>query len=388
MMLNPTVLEKTQEVMTVDFQALLQEKLREAVRYTLISILEEEVEAVVKAAPYQRTVERRDYRNGYYTRTLGTSVGVIEDLPVPRTRKGFQTKVFEQYQRRQAQLDEAICMMFVQGVSTEKVGDVLQAMTGNNPSPSTVSRVFHTLEDEYKVWKSRPLQSRYLYAFADGTYFTVVYDGQGCKMPVLAVVGITPTGEREVLAFTIGERENQKAWEDLLDDLKQRGVKAIDLWITDGNQAMLNALALKFPDSKRQRCVKHKMENVLSYVPEQKREEVEPELKAIFYQKSRQKAEQAMLAFCEKYERIYPTAIECLKRDQAACLTFYDFPESHWKTIRTTNVIERLFGEVKKRTHKMAAAFRNESSCLLMFYAIIRSLKFRRISISAPQPSA
>jgi len=387
-MLNPTVLEKTQEVMTVDFQALLQEKLREAVRYTLISILEEEVEAVVKAAPYQRTVERRDYRNGYYTRTLGTSVGVIEDLPVPRTRKGFQTKVFEQYQRRQAQLDEAICMMFVQGVSTEKVGDVLQAMTGNNPSPSTVSRVFHTLEDEYKVWKSRPLQSRYLYAFADGTYFTVVYDGQGCKMPVLAVVGITPTGEREVLAFTIGERENQKAWEDLLDDLKQRGVKAIDLWITDGNQAMLNALALKFPDSKRQRCVKHKMENVLSYVPEQKREEVEPELKAIFYQKSRQKAEQAMLAFCEKYERIYPTAIECLKRDQAACLTFYDFPESHWKTIRTTNVIERLFGEVKKRTHKMAAAFRNESSCLLMFYAIIRSLKFRRISISAPQPSA
>jgi len=121
----------------------------------------------------------------------------------------------------------------------------------------------------------------------------------------------------------------------------------------------------------------------LSYVPEQKREEVEPELKAIFYQKPRQSAEQSLAAFCEKYERIYPTAVECLRRDQEACLTFYDFPANHWKTIRTTNVIERLYGEVKQRTHKMVAAFRNESSCLLMFYAIIRSLKFRRISIPA-----
>ncbi len=380
-MSNPQMLSQPQEGITVDFQALIRERMREAIRYTLIAILEEEVEAVVQAAPYQRTIERRDYRNGYYTRTLGTSVGVIEDLPVPRTRKGFQTRVFDHYQRRQAQLDEAICQMFIQGVSTEKVGAVLAAMTGNNPSPSTVSRVFHTLEDEYKAWKSRPLQSRYLYAFADGTYFTIIYDGKGCKMPILAVVGITPSGEREVLAFTTGERENQKAWEDLLDDLKRRGVQSVDLWITDGNQAMLNALAVKFPDSKRQRCVKHKMENVLSYVPEQKREEVEPELKAIFYQESRQKAEQTLAAFCEKYERTYPTAVECLKRDVEACLTFYDFPRSHWKTIRTTNVIERLYGEVKKRTHKMAAAFRNEDSCLLMFYAIIRSLKFRRIAV-------
>ena len=382
-MLNPKLLEQTQESVSVDFQALLQEKMREAIRYTLIAILEEEVEAVVKAAPYQRTVERRDYRNGYYTRTLGTSVGVITDLPVPRTRKGFQTRLFEQYQRRQAQLDEAICQMFVQGVSTARVGEVLETMTGSKPSPSTVSRVFHTLEEEYEAWQNRPLQSRYLYAFADGTYFTIIYDGKGCQMPLLAVVGITPAGEREVLAFTTGERENQKAWEDLLDDLKRRGVESVDLWITDGNQAMLNALALKFPHSRRQRCIKHKMENVLSYVPEQKREEVEPELKAIFYQKSRQSAEQSLAAFCEKYEHIYPTAIECLRRDQEACLTFYDFPASHWKTIRTTNVIERLYGEVKKRTHKMAAAFRNESSCLLMFYAIIRSLKFRRISIPA-----
>ncbi len=181
-MLNPKLLERTHESVSVDFQALLQEKMREAIRYTLIAILEE-VEAVVKAAPYQRTVERRDYRNGYYTRTLGTSVGVITDLPVPRTRKGFQTRLFEQYQRRQAQLDEAICQMFIQGVSTARVGEVLETMTGSKPSPSTVSRVFHTLEEEHEAWKSRPLQSRYLYAFADGTYFTIIYEGRAARCP-------------------------------------------------------------------------------------------------------------------------------------------------------------------------------------------------------------
>jgi transposase-like protein len=160
-------------------------------------------------------------------------------------------------------------------------------------------------------------------------------------------------------------------------------VQQVDLWITDGHQAMLNATATKFPGSQRQRCVKHKMDNVLSYIPTKQHDQVEPELKAIFYQDNRAQADQQVAAFIEKYEPIYPTAVACLKRDLEACLTFYTFPKAHWKTIRTTNVIERLFGEVKKRSHKMAAAFRNENSCLLMFYAVIRSLNFRKIPMPA-----
>jgi transposase-like protein len=364
-----------------EFQSLLQTKLREAVRFTLITILDEEVEAVIGAAPYHRTPQRRDQRNGTYQRDLGTGVGVIEDLPVPRTRKGFRTQVFERYQRRRAELDEAISDMFVGGVSTRRVGKVVEVLTGSKPSASTVSRVYHRLEDEFATWKKRPLAAKYAYVFADGTYFTVIYAREGCKMPILAVVGITEQGEREVLAFSVGERENQAAWEELLEDLKRRGVQEVGLWITDGHQAMLNAIALKFPTSQRQRCVKHKMDNVLGYIPESQRDQVEPELKAIFYQDSREKADQAVVAFCEKYVKTYPTAVECLKRDLDACLTFYAFPKNHWKTIRTTNVIERLFGEVKKRSHKMAAPFRNEDSCLLMFYAVIRSLKFRKIAM-------
>jgi putative transposase len=368
-------------------QELVQERMLLAIRYTLITILEEEVDQFIQAALYQRTPQRRDYRNGHYERDLVTSMGEVEDLSVPRTRQGFRTQLFERYQRRQTELDETICEMFVQGVSTSKVGDVIEALTGAHPSPSTVSRVFHSLETEYESWKQRNLKAHYLYVFADGTYFTVIYDAEGCKMPILAVVGIDPEGQREVLAFRIGERENQSAWEDALEDLKDRGVERVDLWITDGNKAMLNAIEIKFPTSRRQRCVKHKMENVLGYIPEKQQEQVRPELRAIFYQISREKADQELAAFVTKYETIYPSAIECLKRDLDACLTFYSFPEKHWKFIRTTNIIERLFGEVKKRSHKMAAAFRNEDSCLLMFYAVIRSLKLRRISVPAKDTS-
>jgi putative transposase len=328
---------------------------------------------------YERNDTRRDQRNGSYTRDLDTSAGPLPDLVVPRTRKGFRTPLFERYHRRQAELDAAISQMFVYGASTLRVGEGMETLTGAKPSPSTVSRVYHTLDGEFEVWKKRPLAGRYRYIFLDGSYFTVIYDGEGQKTPVLAAVGIHWAGEREVLGFRVDDRENQTAWEDLLD----RGVKQVELFITEGGPAMLNALDVKFSSTPRQRCIHPKLENILSYVPDKQRDQVEPELKAIFYQANRAKADQCATAFREKFRSLYPTAIECMERDWEACLTFYAFPKAHWKTIRTNNVIERLFGEVKKRSHKMAAPFRNEDSCLLMFYAIIRSLKFRRIAVTA-----
>jgi putative transposase len=385
---NDTEIIKTSQEM---FQQFVQERLREAVRTALISILEEEVTAFIGAAPYQRSEERRDHRNGHYTRSLETTVGPIPDLLVPRTRGGYQTQLFERYHRRREELDGAMAEMFVKGVSQQQVGQVMETLTGTHPSPSTVSRVFHSLEAEYEQWKSRRLCEQYAYAFADGTYFTVIYNGVGWKMPILATVGIRPTGEREVLGFRVGERENQQAWEDLLEDLKARGVTHIGLWVSDGNQAMLNAIRAKFPESSRQRCVIHKIDNVLSYVPSKQQEQLRAELKALFYQKDRQSADQAVAAFIAKYQKIYPTAIECLQRDLDACLTFYSFPKEHWKTIRTNNVSERLFEEVKRRSHKMAAAFRTEGSCVLLFYAVVRTLKFQKLTMppaSSGQPAS
>lgn len=365
-----------------EFQAFVREKMRAAIRFTLVALLEDEVSAFIGAHRYERTDTRRDQRNGSYPRDLGTGVGVIRDVDIPRTRKGFKTHLFERYRRRQAELDTAIGDMFVYGTSMARVGEVVETLTGQKPSPSTVSRVFHSLDDEFELWKKRALSDRYRYVFLDGTYFTVVYDQAGQKTPILAAVGIRWTGEREVLAFRVGDRENQTAWEDLLQDLLDRGVKHVDLFITDGGLAMLKALNVKFATAPRQRCVLHKMENILSYVPTSQRDQVEAELKPIFYQAHREKADQLAVAFREKFRAIYPTAIECMERDWDACLTFYAFPKAHWKTIRTNNVIERLFGEVKKRSHKMAAAFRNEDSYLLMFYAVIRSLTFKKLAVT------
>ena len=364
---------------------LLQEKMKLAIQYTLIQALEEEVENYIQAAPHERTKNRRDHRNGTYRRGLGTSMGEIEDLAVPRTRKGFQSQLFDRYRRRQAELDESICQMFVQGVSTEKVGRIVESLSGSHPSPSTVSRVFHTLEEEFTSWKKRPLQAHYLYLIADGTYFSVIYDGAGSHMPILALIGIDQEGKREVLGFSTGDRENQQAWEALLTDLKDRGLETVDLWISDGGKAMINAIESKFLNAKRQRCVRHKMENVLGYIPNQQQEQGYPELRAIFYQDNLEKAQQTAAAFLLKYEPPYPTACDCLRRDLNECLTFYQFPQKHCRFIRTANAIERLFQEVKKRSHKMAAAFRNENSCLLLFYAVVRSLNLSNIAVPATE---
>jgi putative transposase len=317
-----------------EFTAILTTEMKEAVRLALTSILKAEVTALVGALPYERSISRTDQRNGHYRRDLDTTVGHIESLAVPRTRGGHQTQLFERYSRRRPEVDAAISNMFIKGVSTRQVGEVMESLTGSAPSASTVSRVFHTLEGEYAIWKSRPLSPRYEYVFADGTYFTVIYEGEGCKMPILLVIGIKPDGVREVLGFSVGDRENQVAWEGLFENLKVRGVKEVGLLITDGGQAMLSALAAKFPTVQRQRCMRHKVENVLSYVPRKQREVVGEELKAIFYQESREKAEQVAVAFCEKYRREYPSAVECLWRDYDACLTFYSFPRCHWNTGR------------------------------------------------------
>lgn len=370
----------------MDFHELLREKMRLAIRMTLTTVLEEELAQVIGAGRFERNAGRRDHRNGSYTRNLGTTVGLIEDLTVPRSRKGYQTQVFVRYQRRQLELDLAMGEMFVAGASQKQVGAVMETLVGEKPSASTVSRVFHSLEAEYATWKSRALAPRYLYAFADGTYFSVIYDRQGQKMPILAILGITPSGERDVLAFSVGDRENQAAWEALFEQLKQRGVQQVDLWITDGHQAMINALTAKFPGSARQRCVHHKMQNILGYIPKAQQAAVMPELRSIFYQKTRLEADQLVAAFSLKYASIYPSAVDCLRRDLEATLTFYAFPMQHWRTIRTSNPIERLFEEVKKRSHKMATAFRNEDSCLLLFYAVVRSINFKRISIPVIPP--
>jgi len=370
------------ELSQMEFQAYVVEYARSTVRLIFEEVMQAELTALLQAQPYERSSKRRGQRNGSYRRGCVTSFGLLEDLRVPRDRTGqFQTRLFDRYQRRQKQVDQAIRDMFIQGLSTTAVGRIMQPLLGEKPSPSTVSRVFHSLEEEYQAWRQRALEKRYQYIFVDGTYFTVGYDRQYEKVPVLAALGVKMNGEREVLGFVPGDKESRAAWDSFLDDLKQRGVESAALWITDGGPAVIGAVEAKFPGAIRQRCVVHKVANILAYVPKSKQAEVRNELNRIFYAAdSKNQAQQEVEAFALKWGPIIPAAVQCLRRDLDDCLRFYDFPKQHWRSIRTNNYVERLFGAVKNRAHSMGA-FRNEQSCLLLFYAVIRALHFRRLSL-------
>jgi len=367
-----------------EFRSCLTEQARGLVRVLFEEVMQAELTALLQARPYERNPQRRGQRNGNYRRDLTTSLGQLEQVQVPRDRAGqFQSQVFERYQRRQPEVDQAIQTMFIKGLSTAAVGQVVGPLLDTDPSPTTVSRIFHNLEDECTAWRQRPLEVHYRYIYADGTYFTIGYEDQYDKTPILAAMGVKENGERDVLGFMPGDKESRPAWDSFFDDLKRRGLAGADLWITDGGPAVIGAVEAKFPGAKRQRCVVHKIENILARVPKSKQDEVRSELNRIFYlAANREKAQQEVEAFVTKWKPIIPEAVQCLLNDLEDCLRFYDFPKKHWRSIRTNNYIERLFNGVKMRTHTMGA-FRNEDSCILVFYAVIRAMHFRKLSLPA-----
>lgn len=186
-------------------------------------------------------------------------------------------------------------------------------MWGDRPSASTVSRIFHSLQEECDGWRSRPLEPRYRYIHLNGVYFTVGYDGDYVKEPMLAAIGVKGDGERELLGHGPGNKESYEAWKAFLQELRERGLQGADLFVTDGSQGLIKALEEVFPQPKRQRCVVHKLPGVLAKVPRHKQKEVSSELKRIFYQESKEAAYQEAEAFFAKWEPVIPEAVRCLE---------------------------------------------------------------------------
>lgn len=371
-----------------DFVQLLMSRLRAAARAAFETVMEEELTLYLSALPYQRSEQRRSQRNGHYSRRLGTGFGVVE-LDVPRSRDGqHKTQVFERYQRRQGQIDQAISAMFVHGVSTRDVSTIVESCLDQPMSASTVSRVFHELEADYQAWREAPLEAQYRYLYLDGGYVKVRYGDRCERIALLFAVGVRLSGEKELLAFTVGDAESHDAWAAFLHDLKRRGLTQVDLILTDGNAALLAQIRTCFPQAHYQRCVIHKIANILARIPKRWQDEVEADLHQIFYQADRSQAEAQLVAFVHKWQKLFPEAVACLQRDGADCLTFYAFPKKHWRALRSTNVIERVVGELKRRVHKMAAAFTNEQSCLLLVFAVLRTLHLKSMSVPEQETSA
>ncbi len=364
-----------------EFRSALRQEAKIAVRSVLETAMHEELTHLVQANRFERVATRAGHRNGCRTRDLVTSVGLLEDLEVPRDRAGaFRTQVFDRFARYQSNIIDTLTRMFFHGVSESKVGQVIAPLLDVAPSASTISRLAHDLEGECEQWRTRDLQAHYRVIYVDGIYFSIMHDGKKDETPLLVALGVDDQGQKEVLGLIVAGAESTDAWQGLIDDLKRRGVQQVDLLVTDGDEGLIGVLERSFPKTPRQRCVTHKERNVLAKIPARTKSQVAAALKEVFRQPSREIAWTQAEAFRVRYEKAYPAAVATLWRDLDDCLTFYAFPHAMWKYIRTTNVLEGLFHITRQRTTKIGA-FQNEASCILIVYAVIQGVRFRRMPV-------
>jgi putative transposase len=327
---------------------------------------------------YRRGIGKEDSRNGYYERDLELSMGLIEDLRIPRTRKNtFKSMLISNYQRRQKSVEGVIRDMFTRGVSTRQVGEVLGQLLGIEPSATTVSRIAKSLDEEVRAYKKRWIGDDYVYLILDGVTMKVKEAPHATKKLVLCVYGITSKGVRRLLSFQQEKSEGEAAWERVLNDVYKRGLVGDNLKLiaTDGGQGLINALGTVYPYVPRQRCWAHKLRNVSNCCSRANEKEVIADARAIYLADTRREAMAAFKEWQLRWAETEPGAVECLSADLEDLLTVFSLPLEHRKMMRTTNVIERLFREVRRRTRPMSC-FTNAASCDRIIYAVF--VRFNR----------
>jgi len=346
------------------------------VRRLLEGAMEAELLEQLRAGRYRRTELRRGYRNGYRERSLLTELGLVEHLRVPRDREGqYQPTVLPRYQRRQGKVNHLVREMFLCGVSTRKVQEVLSPLLGPVVSAQTVSRIVRILDGEVWRYHQRRLRDCYQYLFLDGITLKVKRATGVKKRLVLCAYGITLQGERELISFRQATSESEAQWEAFLRDLYDRGLKgtALRLITTDGCRGLLLALDMVYPYVARQRCWVHKLRNVAARVPRKHQEACLSQAKGIYQASTHREAVQRFRAWAAAWRSVVPKAVGCLEEDLDDLLTFLNCPRAHWRKIRTTNAIERAFREVRRRTRPMSC-FQNSASVDRIIYGVISHL--------------
>jgi putative transposase len=249
-----------QEAVQQAFHQHLRAHIRDAVQVVMEEIMREELTQFVGAAWGESTPERKGYRNGSYTRDLATASGQIQELKVPHDREGkFHTQLFDRDTRYEEQVAEGLTQMFVSGTSTHKVGEVAHTRMGVTPSGSRVSRLNHTLTDQFEAWRCRPLSGDFRVLYLDGIYLEVRHGDQVDPTIILAAMGVDLEGTKEILAIRACAQESQDGWLCVLQDLRTRGVTQVDLIVTDGHEGLLAAIVALFTATPRQRCLVHKL---------------------------------------------------------------------------------------------------------------------------------
>jgi transposase-like protein len=333
-------------------------------------VLEAEMTGFLGADNYERSAERRGWRNGYKPRTLKTRVGTLA-LMVPKDRDGeFRSELFERYQRSEKALVLAMLQMYVEGVSTRKVSAITEALCGLEVSKSQVSALTSKLDAEIGEWRQRPLTEAYPYLVIDARYEKVRRGGAVVSQGVLVAVGISAAGYREVLGAWIADSESEASWGAVFGELKRRGLHGVRYVVSDDHAGMVKAVGRHFQEVVWQRCQVHFVRNALSLCGAQHRPLVLRLMKTITESPTRQAAMAAVRQAITELEKPAPKVARLLEEHGEEILGIYVLPEAHRKRLRTTNLLERENQELKRRT-RVVRVFPNEQSCLRLVCALL-----------------
>jgi putative transposase len=344
--------------------------LRGIMERALQAILEEEMAAHLQAARYERTGERRGYRNGTKPRDLHTRVGTLE-LRVPQDREGtFSPELFARYQRSEQALVTALMEMYVQGVSTRKVTQITEALCGTSFSKSQVSALVGRLDPVLEAWRSRSLTAAsYPYLAVDARYEHARVDGRVVTLGVLVVAGVRDDGRREVLAVAEADTESVATYHELFTRLQDRGLRGVELVTSDDHRGLTAAIARHFQGASWQRCQVHFARNLLGLVGAKHRARLGEELRGIFGAASAAQARTIAHAGAQAWQTSHPQVAAKLETELEACLACYAFPAAHRPRIRTTNGLERFNQELKRRT-RVVRIFPNRAALLRLVTAL------------------
>ena len=369
-----TGLKSVLKVDETEVRAHLDAVVRQSVEETLNGMLDAEADRLCRAKRYERSPDRVDTRAGSYEQTLHTKAGEVA-LRVPKLRTlPFETQIIERYRRRESSVEEALIEMYLAGVSVRRVEDITEALWGTKVSPSTVSELNQKLAGRIEEWRARPIEGRYAYVWLDGIWLKRSWGGEVRNVSVLVAVGVNAEGYREVLGVAEGTKEDKASWLEFLKYLKGRGLAGTELFVTDKCLGLMESLGEVYPEARWQRCVVHWYRNVFTVVPRQKVKFVAAMLKAIHAQEDREAALQKAREVEKK--------LAAMKLDKAAkivrdgvdeTLAYMAFPREHWLKIRTTNPLERIMREIRRRT-RVVGCFPDGNSAVLLVAARLRHI--------------
>jgi putative transposase len=342
----------------------------ELLRVMMNTAMQIERQKFLGVGPYERSQERQAHANGYKPKTVKTRVGNVT-FDIPQVREGgFYPEALEKGQRSERALILTLAEMYIQGVSTRKVSAIVEKLCGVQISASQVSRAVTLLDETLESWRNRPL-GIFPYVHLDARYEKVRQNGQIRDAAILIASGVDPQGKRQVLGVSVSLSEQEVHWRDFLQSLMDRGLSAVDLIISDAHTGLNAARKTVFGSIPWQRCQFHLQQNASQYVPRQAmKKEVAADIRAIFNAPDREQAQMLLDRTVKKYGQSAPRLASWMEVNLPEGLTVFSFPVSHWRFIRTTNILERVSQEIKRRT-KVVRIFPNEVSCLRLVSAIL-----------------